>query len=189
LISYRDDCDARASTVFDTANRDQSRGVDEKSQARQSILVLGLGNTLLTDDGAGVLVVMRLQQAANVPDRVSLLDGGTLSFSLLSDITDATGLVVVDAARMGLPPGTVRCFEDDSMDRFLLRNGQCSVHEVGLAELLDMARLQDCLPVRRALVAVQPGSTEWGPEPTAAVAAALPRAMACVRSRVDAWLA
>jgi hydrogenase maturation protease len=188
-MSYRGDRDTRVSTVFDTLNGGRSAGVEERSEARQSILVLGLGNTLLTDDGAGVQVVMRLQQASDIPDRVSLIDGGTLSFSLLSDITDATGLVVVDAARMGLPPGTVRCFEDEAMDRFLIRNGQCSVHEVGLAEVLDMARLQDGLPARRALVAIQPGSLEWGPEPTAAVAAALPHATACVRFRIGAWLA
>lgn len=152
------------------------------------ILVLGLGNTLMRDDGIGVHVVTRLQQSGDLPDRVSLLDGGTLSFSLLNDITDAAALLVVDAARMDLPAGTVRCFEGEAMDRFLTRNGQCSVHEVSLAELLGMARLQDRLPSRRTLVAVQPGNLGWGSQPSPAVHAALPEAAACVRARTEAWL-
>lgn len=173
------------------------RGVRRRTGAAQrgngiaearGIAVLGLGNTLLTDDGAGVRVIALLQQAEDLPGDVALLDGGTLSFTLLAAITDAAGLLVIDAAHMGLPPGVVRCFEEGAMDRFLTRPGQGSVHEVGLSELLDMARLQDRLPARRALVAIQPASLDWGDAPTSAVAAALPYAAARARARIDSWL-
>lgn len=157
------------------------------SRRQPDILVLGLGNTLLTDDAVGVLVVDGLQRAGDVAEGVSLIDGGTLSFSLLGAITDCDGLVVVDAVRMGMPPGTVRRFEDEAMDRLLVRGKLCSVHELSLAELLDMARLQDRLPRRRALVAIEPESVDWGTEPTDAVVGALPNAMAEVRTLTSVW--
>lgn len=160
---------------------------DHDIAGAHDFVILGLGNTLLTDDGAGVRVIDLLQQAEDLPADITLLDAGTLSFTLLGVITDAAGLLVVDAAHMGLPPGEVRCFEEEAMDRFLVRPGQGSVHVVGLSELLDMARLQGRLPARRALVAIQPASIDWGDAPTAAVAAALPHAAACARARVESW--
>lgn len=161
---------------------------DDDTDGASGIAVLGLGNTLLSDDGAGVRVVTLLHQADDLPGDVTLLDGGTLSFTLLETITGAAGLLVIDAAHMALPAGEVRCFEDAAMDRFLARPGQGSVHEVSLAELLDMARLQDRLPARRALVAIQPASLDWGTAPTEPVAAALPGAAAVARARIDSWL-
>lgn len=153
----------------------------------RSIVVLGIGNTLLTDDGAGVGVVARLQEAQDLPATVSLVDGGTLSFSLLADITDADSLIVVDAVQMNAPAGRVRCFVDAEMDRFLARGGNCSVHEVGLCELFGMARLQDRLPRRRALVAIQPERIEWGAAPSPAVGAALAEAADRVRALIRGW--
>lgn len=184
----RGDCETRMIGDLDTVNTGPSRHPAGETAGPPDILVLGLGNALLTDDGAGVLVVEQLQQSREIPGEVTLIDGGTLSFSLLAAITDTSGLVVVDAAHMRLPPGAVRCFRGATMDRFLTRSGQSSVHEVGLSELLDMARLQDRLPARRALVAIQPENIGWGPGPTGSVAAALPRAMACVQARIKTWL-
>lgn len=131
-------------------------------------LILGIGNTLLTDEGVGVHVVQFLAtRHADEPD-VTFLDGGTLSFTLAGDIADHDGLIVVDAARLDAPPGTVRCFEDEQMDRYLGR-AQISVHEVGLSDLMDMARLSDTLPRRRALLGIQPAVLDWGDRPSPAV--------------------
>jgi len=54
-------------------------------------------------------------------------------------------MLVFDAANIGGAPGTIRLFEGAAMDRFLTSTRRRSVHEVGLIDLLDMARLQDCL--------------------------------------------
>lgn len=124
-------------------------------------LILGIGNTLLTDEGVGVHVVQHLAtHHAGEPD-VTYLDGGTLSFTLAGDIADHDFLIVVDAARLEGPPGTVRCFQEEEMDRYLGR-AQMSVHEVGLSDLMDMARLSDTLPRRRALVGIQPAVIDLG---------------------------
>ncbi|HHH13754.1 MAG TPA: hydrogenase maturation protease [Thiolapillus brandeum] len=149
-------------------------------------LVLGVGNTLLSDEGCGVHVVRHLQGKLDERKDVQLLDGGTLSFSLAAPIADHEELIVVDAARLDAPPGAFRCFQGEAMDRFL-GNRRRSAHEVGLLDLMDMLRLTDCLPRRRALVAIQPASLEWGARPTAMVAAAIPQAARRVLELIDHW--
>jgi hydrogenase maturation protease len=150
-----------------------------------STLILGLGNTLMTDEAAGILVVRRLETEGRLPDAV-LLDGGTLSFTLAGPIADCPRLIVVDAAAMGTAPGTVRVFEGPAMDRQLSGRGR-SVHEVGLMELMDMARLTDTFPERRALIGIEPARVEWGDGLTAEVSEAIPRAMQAVYSLMEAW--
>ena len=151
-------------------------------------LILGIGNTLLSDEGVGVHVIRHL--AAEHPDEPDLtfLDGGTLSFTLAGDIADHDFLIVVDAARLDAPPGTVRCFVDQQMDRYLGR-AQMSVHEVGLSDLLDMARLSDTLPRRRALVGIQPEILDWGERPSPAVEPAVREAARLVLDLARRWRA
>jgi hydrogenase maturation protease len=136
-------------------------------------LVMGIGNVLQGDDGVGVHAIRRLQ--ANLPgsDGLTLYDAGTLGTTLLIEIEQADRLIFIDAMRMGAPPGTVRCFAGDDMDRWLRRVKAGSVHEVGLSELLDLARLRERLPERRALVGIEPGYIGWGDALSEPVAGAL----------------
>jgi hydrogenase maturation protease len=149
-------------------------------------LVLGIGNNLLTDEGVGIHVVRYLE--AHHPDEPGLtyLDGGTLSFTLAEPIAEHDALIVVDAARFNEPPGTVRCLEGDKMDRYLTGNRQ-SVHEVGLTDLLDIARLSDTYPTRRALIGIEPHSLDWGEEPSPAVAPSVAQAAALVLRTARSW--
>jgi hydrogenase maturation protease len=109
----------------------------------------------------------------SVPDP----DGGTLSFTLAGPIAESQRLIVVDAAAMGAPPGTVRVFEGEAMDRQLSLHAK-TVHEVSLADLFDIARLTDTLPAHRALVGIEPAVVDWGSELTPPVEAAVAEAMA-----------
>ena len=138
-------------------------------------LILGIGNTLLSDEGVGVHVVRYLEQHHPNSPAVSFLDGGTLSFTLAEPIAEHDNLIVVDAARLGQPPGTVRCLEGAAMDRYLTGN-RASVHEVGLMDLFDISRLSGTFPAHRALIGVEPAVLDWGEHPSAAVASAIPRA-------------
>jgi hydrogenase maturation protease len=139
-------------------------------------LVLGIGNTLLCDEGCGVHVVHYLQRhyGQTRPD-VCFLDGGSLSFTLASYIDDTTQLIVVDAAELHAKPGAIRTFLDAHMDTFL-GNSKHSAHDVGLLDLLDIARLTHHFPSKRALVAIQPQQITWGDKPSRAVATAIPKA-------------
>ena len=149
-------------------------------------LVLGIGDTLLSDEGVGVHVIHALAARFGDADDVILLDGGTLSFTLAGAIEDAEQLIVVDASELKAAPGTVRTFIETDMDAFL--NGpRRNVHEVGLMDLMTIARLVDRLPARRALVGIQPEEMGWGESPTAAVAAAIPVACGAVTQLIEAW--
>ncbi len=150
-------------------------------------LILGIGNTLLTDEGVGIHVTQHLQSLMAPAEDIEILDGGTLSFTLAGPIEDADALIVVDAAQLKSAPGTLQVFEGEAMDAFLLGNPKSSVHEVGLTDLMSIARLTGYWPERRALVAIQPEKVDWGDYPTALVAAAIPLACAHIQSLIGSW--
>jgi len=138
------------------------------------ILVLGIGNTLLADEGVGIIAMRELERQFGARKDMEFLDGGTLSFTLAVPISECAALLVIDAAELGAAPGTVRSFEGEKMDRFLGANRKSSVHEVGLLDLMSISRLTGHWPERRALIGVQPALVDWGETLTPAVAAALP---------------
>lgn len=149
-------------------------------------LVLGFGNTLLGDDGAGVQLVERLR--GEFPgSRCEFVDGGTMSFSLLSHVENANALLVIDAAELGEAAGFTALFENGAMDDFLKTSRRRTVHEVGLVDLLDMARLRDCLPHRRALLCIQPGLIDWSETLSPAVEGALAQAADQARALLSRW--
>jgi len=155
------------------------------ARVTRSALVLGIGNVLLSDDGAGVRLAERLrEEAATI---ATFVDGGTLSFSLLTYIESTDSMLVLDAADLDSPSGTVALFEGTAMDQFLGTARRRTVHEVSLIDLLDMARLQGCLPRRRALLCIQPSRIDWSETLSPPVAAALPEAAHQALALLQRW--
>lgn len=154
---------------------------------RTTTLILGIGNTLLQDEGAGVHAVRMLAESTAGRDDIELMDGGTLSFTLAGAIEDTPQLIVIDAAQLGAAPGVLQDFEGEAMDSFVGGNRKRSVHEVSLIDLLIISRLAGRLPERRALIGIQPRDVDWGEQPSPAVAAALPQACARALQIVDGW--
>ena len=148
---------------------------------------MGVGNALMQDDGVGTVVTERLAAATPSRPELDIIDGGTIGLSLLPQIEDADGVIVVDAAQLDAKPGTLRLFIDDEIDR-QLSGKRRSVHEVALLDLFSAAAIRGRMPPRRALVAVQPACTEWGLDLTPAVAAAVPDACAAIERLVRQWL-
>ena len=146
---------------------------------------MGIGNSLLTDDGAGIHTLERFAET-NTNDDVFCLDGGTVGLALLDRLSDLDGLVALDAMKLGHRPGTVTVLEGEAMDAHL-RNQHGSVHEVGLSDLMDALRLRGDLPEKRALIGIEPEDMDWGTEPTAVVAAALPEAADRANNLVQDW--
>jgi hydrogenase maturation protease len=139
------------------------------------------------DEGVGVHALAALAPRLDERPDIRLVDGGTLSFTLATEIEDADDLIVIDAARLDAAAGSVRVFIGDEMDRFLGGNRKASVHEVGLLDLLGVVGLSGRLPARRALVAVEPERVEWGEAPTTAVAGALPTVCERVEELLERW--
>jgi len=150
-------------------------------------LILGIGNTLLSDEGAGIHVIRELAEHLGDRADIELMDGGTLSFTLAGAIEEADRLIVVDAANLDAPPGTTRVFVGDDMDSFVGGNRKRSVHEVGLIDLMAIARLTDRLRGARALIGIQPHDLDWGETPSPAVSAAIPVACRHVLDLLEAW--
>lgn len=156
-----------------------------RSSTIDTIVVLGIGNVLLSDEGVGVHALQQLRQECGEEQGLLLLDGGTLSHSLLP-LIEASALIVIDAVRLGLQPGAVRRFTGQRMDR-LVRSGIRTAHEVGLKELLDMARLTNGLPRLRMLVGVEPQTLDWGTALSRPVEAALPHIVTLIRAAMSRW--
>jgi hydrogenase maturation protease len=136
-------------------------------------LILGIGNTLLCDEGVGIHAMNLLQSERPDDPGITYIDGGTLSFTLAAYIEDCQNLIVLDAAELKAAPGMVRAMVGADMDTFL-GAARRSPHEVGLLDLFDIARLTESLPENRALIGIQPDCIEWGMRPTMAVEQALP---------------
>lgn len=152
-------------------------------------MILGIGNTLLRDEGIGIHLLNYIQ--ARHPDwqsqyHVELVDGGTLSFDLLATIKADQALIVLDAVDLKQSPGTVYCLQAQAMDNFLSLPGK-SVHEVSLQDLFDMSRLSEQLPGKRALIGIQPDCIDWGSQLSQAVQDALPDAAIQVKQILGHW--
>ena len=155
------------------------------SDVANSIAVLGIGNSLLTDDGAGIHTLERFA-ACNTRKDVFCLDGGTVGLALLDRLSGLNGLIALDAMKLGKRPGTVTVLEGEAMDSHL-RNQHGSVHEVGLSDLMDAMRLRGDLPALRALIGIEPADMDWGTQPTSAVVAALPEAVSHINKLLHKW--
>ena len=151
------------------------------------ILVLGLGNTLLSDEAVGVRVVEYLTGWPEA-DRADLrlMDGGTMGLSLTVAIEDAAALIVVDAANLEGPAGQVVVFEGTDMDAFLRNRGR-SPHDIGFDDIMDALRLRQAVPERRALIGIQPGHVGVGETLTRSVAEAVPVAAETISHLLTRW--
>lgn len=156
------------------------------SESNRTCLVVGVGNTLLQDDGIGIHVANALRGDASVPSYCEIIDGGTIGLALLPEVEDSDTLVIVDAAELGEEPGAVRVFIDEQVDRHLSGKRR-SVHEVAIVDLLAAAGIRGARPRHCALVAVQPESTDWGLEPTPRVQGAIPAACEAVHTLTRRW--
>ena len=139
--------------------------------APATYVVLGLGNTLHSDDGIGPQAIERLRSDTRVPKDVALIEGGTLGLELLTYIWDCSYLLVLDAVDAGQPPGTLVRMSSEELQAL---PGKGSVHQLGVADLLVALRVLAHHTPEVVLLGVQPASIEWGTELSPAVAAVLP---------------
>ncbi len=135
-----------------------------------TIIVLGVGNILLKDEGVGVRVVEELERRYTFPENVRLVDGGTQGLWLLSTIQEARHLIVVDAVLGEGEPGTIYRLEKDDLPKGL-RTKQ-SAHDSDLVEALNLCSLLGSEPQSVLVLGVQPADIQpYGLELTEKIAA------------------
>ena len=150
-----------------------------------SVLVLGIGNIIMSDDGAGVRVVQRLAEDFRFPPDVMVLDGGTLGLDLLPELEGVEKLIVVDAVETGKPPGTLVRLAGDEVS--IAMETKVSPHQMGLKDLLAAASLQGHLPGEIVLLGIQPERVETGTVLSPAVAARLEYLLGNVVDELARW--
>lgn len=153
--------------------------------AHKSILVLGIGNLVMSDDGVGVRVVQKLQRSYKFPDNVKVIDGGTLGLDLLPMLEDVTHLILVDAVETGEKPGTMVRLAGEELPIAL--ETKLSPHQMGLKDLLAVSELMGHSPGVMVLIGVQPGSIEMGVDMTADVDAILDEMINKVLSELEKY--
>jgi len=128
----------------------------------RSVLILGLGNILLQDEGVGVRVVEQLQRQYRIAGAVEVLDGGTAGMSLLEHIRNRDHLIVVDAVKTGQAPGTVITLSGEEVPAFF--QSRVSPHQMGLADMLAALELMGEKPADVIVIGVEPQNLDVGLE-------------------------
>ena len=148
-------------------------------------VVLGIGNTILSDEAAGVRAAEAFERAYVVPENVQVIDGGTSGMELIEDLSNADLLIVLDVIKSGAAPGTLVRIAGDAIPVFFRR--KLSPHQIGLPDVLASLELLGTMPGEIIVHGVEPVSLELGLEMTETVARCVPRlaelAAAELRSR------
>ncbi|MHC4196763.1 MAG: HyaD/HybD family hydrogenase maturation endopeptidase [Planctomycetota bacterium] len=129
----------------------------------KKILILGVGNILLRDEGLGVRVVEKIISEHSLPDDVEALDGGTLGLTLLPYMEGREAVFIVDAIDSGERPGNIFRLEGDDIDE-VYNSHKLSAHQIGLREVLSLLRFQGYLPRTVCLFGIQPQTVDIGLE-------------------------
>ncbi|MCC7220780.1 MAG: HyaD/HybD family hydrogenase maturation endopeptidase [Candidatus Contendobacter sp.] len=135
------------------------------------VIVLGLGNILLRDEGVGVRVIEALAQRYVLPAGVQVVDGGTVGMDLLDTLAGCDHLLICDAVKTGAPPGSVVKLVDGQVPA--LFQTRYSPHQIGLSEVLATLTLTDEAPAAVTLIGIVPADLDLGIELSPLVAAAV----------------
>lgn len=136
-------------------------------------VVLGIGNTILSDEAAGVRAVELLERDFDLPPEVQVIDGGTSGMEMIEDLSDLDFLLVLDVVLTGAAPGTVVTIAGDAIPVFFRK--KLSPHQIGLPDVLASLELLDAMPKEIVVIGVEPVSLELGLELSPTVAKALPQ--------------
>jgi hydrogenase maturation protease len=142
----------------------------------KKVVVLGVGNLIMADEGIGVRVVEALEREYALPPGVVAIDAGTSSMELLADLSHLDFLLVVDAINADKPPGTLVKLAGDEVPVFFRRN--LSPHGIGLSDVLAALEFMDAAPREVVVIGVQPVSLELSTELTPEIAARVPELVA-----------
>lgn len=149
-----------------------------------SVIVLGIGNPLLSDDGLGIHALRYLKADTRVPSGTRLLDGGTFGPELLAQVYGCRRLLLLDAIEVGSTPGTIVRV---ALDGICTAARKTSVHEFGINELLDDLRLLGEEPEQALILGIQPASVAIGTMLSREVLTALPALIDAALSQLMDW--
>ena len=125
----------------------------------KKIIVLGLGNILLKDEGVGVWIAEEIAKRS-LPENVEVIDGGTASLDIFISIKDVEKLIIIDALRGGEKPGTVYRLHPEDLPA--ISDSYMSVHQINILEELSIAQKTGNTPQETVIIGVEPEEIDWG---------------------------
>jgi hydrogenase maturation protease len=155
---------------------------NHQSEKTPRVVVIGVGNLLMCDEGIGIHAVQALQ-AIDLPPDVALIDGGT-SPDLVAYTRAGDKIIIIDAAKGGGEPGAIYRFkpEDVLAEKQLLS----SAHELGVIEALNLMTFTGNKPGDVVIIGVEPAVIDWGMELSAVLEKALPRLLKILLQEINA---
>jgi hydrogenase maturation protease len=154
----------------------------KKNRILPRIVVIGVGNLLMKDEGIGIHAVKSLQEIHLPPD-VKLIDGGT-SPDLVAYTRAGDKMIIIDAARAGGAPGTIYRFKPE--DLAAGKGNLTSAHEMGVVENLNLMALTGNAPAEVVVIGIEPEEIDWGIELSAALKQKMPAIVKAVLKEIGA---
>ena len=146
------------------------------------IVVIGVGNLLLMDEGIGVHTINELEKY-DLPRNIEIYDGGTGGFKLIDLMHGAARVIFIDAVETGKAPGTVTTFNSEDVHS-IYHKKKYSLHDTDLMEVIKMAELLE-VPPKIEIVGIQPKTINYGITPSKELRDAIPNIINTVLSRIE----
>jgi hydrogenase maturation protease len=156
-----------------------------KRNEDKKITVLGIGNTLFSDEGVGIHLLPILVEEFKADENIEIIEGLTDGMRLLGPVEDAENLIIIDAINAGREPGTIISLKGEEIPAYF--GIKMSIHQLGFQEVLLAAKMRERYPKQIAMIGMQPASLELGIELTDTNRAKLPDLAKAVIDQVNAW--
>ena len=146
------------------------------------IVVIGIGNLLLMDEGIGVHTINELEKH-DLPESIEIYDGGTGGFKLIDLMHGAARVIFIDAVETGKAPGSVTIFSAEEVHS-LYNKKKYSLHDTDLMEIIKMTELLDDPPIIE-IVGIQPKTINYGTTLSKELAGSMSNIVNSVLKRIE----
>jgi hydrogenase maturation protease len=160
----------------------------QQEDRMKKLLVLGVGNTLLMDEGIGVHAIYEFWKEKEDWDEtlVDFIDGGTFTQDIFYLFEEYESILVLDVVRANKPTGTIYSLEENQLRKE--EKQMLSLHDIDLLDSLGMAQMRGHRPYLR-VIGIEPEKIDWGTELTPTLAAAFPSFLEVARKHIKELLA
>ena len=152
---------------------------------QSQITILGIGNTLYTDEGLGVHALYEMEKQFESDSLVQLIDGSTDGMALLGPVEDTDYLIIIDAINAGKAGGEIIVLQNDEIPAYY--GIKMSIRQLGFQGVLLAAKLRERFPKNIVMIGIQPTSLELGIGLSDKNAARVPELIEKVQQQVSAW--
>ncbi|WP_019241708.1 MULTISPECIES: HyaD/HybD family hydrogenase maturation endopeptidase [Bacillus] len=151
----------------------------------KQITILGIGNTLYSDEGIGVHIVPMLEEIFQDNPNVEVIDGSTDGMKLLGPVEDTDYLIIIDAINAGKEGGTIITLVGDEIPAYF--GIKMTVHQLGFQEVLMAAKLRERYPKNIVMIGMQPTSLDLHVGLTETNSNKIPELISHIKKQVEDW--